>query len=312
MARSGQTAIISGLIQERKSQNITSIPILGDLPIIGPLFQSVDNLANRSELLIFLTPYIVDGPDDLAALNRDDLDRMHWCHCDVAELYGDTDYAGVPYREHAVTTYYPDSDPLGSQPEFQLQDSTPAANPNGMQSEQSNDQRELVFPENETWQGNRETHGSDSRMNPEGAYAPRRQNSMDQTWYEPPAGDQYETGQGVNGRPTQYDRRAAAFQDVRNSYVDRQAWGNANQDYPHRQGTATQNSSATQYKDIGPSPQRTERYTNSAPHRAAPQSFVERSPHADVSDEYDPGYESFGNGNLPGRGATRKPKFRLH
>ena len=118
MARSGQTVAISGLFQEEKSQIVTSVPFLGDLPVIGPLFQSVENTADRTELLIILTPYVVDGTDDISALNKDDFDRMHWCESDVAELHGTTSYTGQPYREQARKVIYPDSDPMGRNPEF--------------------------------------------------------------------------------------------------------------------------------------------------------------------------------------------------
>lgn len=114
MARSGQTVAISGLLQEEKAQTINSVPFLGDLPVIGPIFQSVENTASRSELLIILTPFIVDGPEDIAAMNQDDFNRMHWCKCDVAEAYGDTDYNGGQYFEHTPKKFYPASDPLAA------------------------------------------------------------------------------------------------------------------------------------------------------------------------------------------------------
>ena len=118
MARSGQTVAISGLFEESKSQTINSVPFLGDLPVIGPLFQSVENTADRSELLIIMTPYIVDGPEDIDQLNEDDFSRMHWCKCDVAELYGNTDFDGGHYHEHTPKIYRPDDDPRGENPQF--------------------------------------------------------------------------------------------------------------------------------------------------------------------------------------------------
>lgn len=43
---------------------------------------------------------------------------MHWCESDVAELHGTTSYTGQPYREQARKVIYPDSDPMGRNPEF--------------------------------------------------------------------------------------------------------------------------------------------------------------------------------------------------
>ena len=118
MARSGQTVALSGLIQESKGQTVNSVPFLGDLPVVGPIFQTVENTADRQEILIILTPYLVDGEDDLSALNDDDFDRMHWCKNDIAEAYGTTSYTGLPYRENYPKIFYPDEDPRGESPEF--------------------------------------------------------------------------------------------------------------------------------------------------------------------------------------------------
>ena len=49
--------------------------------------------------------------------NNDELDRMHSCLCDVAEVYGNTDYVDYEGHEEAVETYYPDMDPAGLQPQ---------------------------------------------------------------------------------------------------------------------------------------------------------------------------------------------------
>ncbi len=145
MARSGQTVVISGLFDETKSQRINSVPILGDLPVVGPIFRSVENLANRSELLFILTPYIVDGPDDLNAMNEDDFSRMHWCKCDVAEIYGETSFAGTGFVERTPTVYYPDYDPLGANPELSTQ--PPADNRQVPGYQESGIRNELQLPD---------------------------------------------------------------------------------------------------------------------------------------------------------------------
>ena len=123
MCRSGQTIAITGLISEQKTETVSSIPILGKLPVIGPLFQNTLNDASRSETLIILTPYIVNGEDDLNFMNEDEFERMHWCRCDVAEAYGSTDYVGTPYFEQTPAIYRPDDDPTGRQPANQNNDS---------------------------------------------------------------------------------------------------------------------------------------------------------------------------------------------
>ena len=108
MARSGQTVVFSGLIQESKSHTETGIPILSDIPVLGPLFKFESDTAQRSELMIIMTPYLVDGDEEIEIQNQDEMDRMHWCLCDVAEVYGKTDYNGYRPDEGAVETIYPD------------------------------------------------------------------------------------------------------------------------------------------------------------------------------------------------------------
>src|SRR3546814_1492608 len=58
---------IAGLIQDNSRQEHTKIPGLGDLPILGALFQSDRFQRNETELVIIVTPYIV-RPVDADAL----------------------------------------------------------------------------------------------------------------------------------------------------------------------------------------------------------------------------------------------------
>jgi len=108
MARSGQTVAFTGLIQETKVHSEVGVPVLSDLPVVGPLFKFESDSAERTELLIIMTPYLVDGDEEIEIQNQDEMDRMHWCLCDVAEVYGKTDYNGYEYQDEAVETIYPD------------------------------------------------------------------------------------------------------------------------------------------------------------------------------------------------------------
>ena len=120
MAKSGQTAVFAGLIQESKSNLVRGVPILSDLPVVGPLFKFEQDSADRSELLIIMTPYLVDDEAELEKQNRDEIDRMHWCLSDVAEIYGNTDYDGGDNVTAEPETFYPDYDPRGVYPDAQL------------------------------------------------------------------------------------------------------------------------------------------------------------------------------------------------
>ena len=57
---SGQTMAIGGLIANDMTRDVTKIPLLGDLPVIGQLFRSTSFTRGESELIILVTPTIVD------------------------------------------------------------------------------------------------------------------------------------------------------------------------------------------------------------------------------------------------------------
>ena len=68
-----QTVVLGGLTETSTSESETGIPILKDIPWVGKwLFGSVEQSENRKELLIFLTPYVLDDDDaaQLEALRR--------------------------------------------------------------------------------------------------------------------------------------------------------------------------------------------------------------------------------------------------
>jgi general secretion pathway protein D len=71
----GQPVVIGGLISDQKSSNESKIPILGDIPLLGQLFKFTAKSHQKSELLIFLTPHIVNLPSQLAALSARETDQ---------------------------------------------------------------------------------------------------------------------------------------------------------------------------------------------------------------------------------------------
>ncbi len=59
--RDGQPMVIGGLIGAEEAKNISKIPFLGDLPILGALFRNHRKSKTESELLIFLTAHVING-----------------------------------------------------------------------------------------------------------------------------------------------------------------------------------------------------------------------------------------------------------
>ena len=72
----GQTVAIGGLISTQKTDQDRRVPFLGDIPGIGNLFKRKITSHAKTELLIFLTPYVVQRPGDLARMTEDETGRL--------------------------------------------------------------------------------------------------------------------------------------------------------------------------------------------------------------------------------------------
>ncbi len=61
IVRDGETIVIGGLISDTQSEAVFKVPILGDIPILGYLFKKKSMSRQRMELLIFVTPKVIEG-----------------------------------------------------------------------------------------------------------------------------------------------------------------------------------------------------------------------------------------------------------
>jgi len=70
----GQTIVISGLVDAQGAKDYDRLPLLGDIPILGALFRSHDFQAKRTELVVFVTPIVIDAdsPKTKAMVRRGD------------------------------------------------------------------------------------------------------------------------------------------------------------------------------------------------------------------------------------------------
>ncbi|MDI6801264.1 MAG: type II secretion system secretin GspD [Thermodesulfovibrionales bacterium] len=66
-----QTVIIGGLIQEKDEENLTKIPLLGDIPLLGWLFKNKSVAKKKTNLLVFLTPHVVKDAEGLGRITGD-------------------------------------------------------------------------------------------------------------------------------------------------------------------------------------------------------------------------------------------------
>ncbi|MEZ4816260.1 MAG: secretin N-terminal domain-containing protein [Bdellovibrionota bacterium] len=102
VVRDGDTVVIGGLEKNDIKAQKSKVPLLGDLPIIGALFRGSDTEKIRSNLMLFLTPKIIDDNDRLLEFSQQQLQRRRevgkeaydpkdYHRKDVSKLLKDTD-----------------------------------------------------------------------------------------------------------------------------------------------------------------------------------------------------------------------------
>lgn len=71
----GNTVVIGGLMQNNRSKTVSKIPLLGDIPGLGFFFRHNVESNTKTELMIFLTPYVVQNPRQLAMMSTSETSR---------------------------------------------------------------------------------------------------------------------------------------------------------------------------------------------------------------------------------------------
>ncbi|HSV14691.1 MAG TPA: type II and III secretion system protein family protein, partial [Tepidisphaeraceae bacterium] len=87
----GQSFALAGLLNNRVSANKSAIPFLGDIPVLGLLFRSVNYQRSETELVVIVTPRLVEAmnPDQVPLLPGE-----HWRYPDPLKFYGLADLGG--------------------------------------------------------------------------------------------------------------------------------------------------------------------------------------------------------------------------
>ena len=86
VAKDQETVVIGGLIQERTIRGVKKVPVLGSLPVLGWLFRNETSKKTKTNLLLFLTPYIIrDQADYRRIFERKMAERAEF----VKRFYGE-------------------------------------------------------------------------------------------------------------------------------------------------------------------------------------------------------------------------------
>ena len=59
LVENGGTVVIGGIFEQSERNDVTKIPLLGDVPVVGNLFRTTTRSANKTELLVFITPKVI-------------------------------------------------------------------------------------------------------------------------------------------------------------------------------------------------------------------------------------------------------------
>lgn len=70
LVRDNQTMVIGGLVGSTEGKSESKVPILGDLPLVGALFRARSSTERKTNMMIFITPHIIEDPDDMLEIQR--------------------------------------------------------------------------------------------------------------------------------------------------------------------------------------------------------------------------------------------------
>ena len=84
----GQTIVIGGMITKSDETLERKVPWLGDVPLLGQAFRFDGTTTRRTELLMFLTPRVVNSDADSEIIKQIEAERMHFIEADAEELHG--------------------------------------------------------------------------------------------------------------------------------------------------------------------------------------------------------------------------------
>lgn len=76
LAEDGKTVVLGGLFQTNQQEQVSKVPLLGDLPLLGWLFRNKSQIETKTSLMVFITPTIIRSPEDLDAVTRQNRKKL--------------------------------------------------------------------------------------------------------------------------------------------------------------------------------------------------------------------------------------------
>lgn len=76
IVQDGQTVVLSGILRTEDSDIKRKVPLLGDIPLLGALFTNIEKTKTNTELVAFITPIVVENPEDAERINAPERQRL--------------------------------------------------------------------------------------------------------------------------------------------------------------------------------------------------------------------------------------------
>lgn len=119
IVKDGQTIVIGGLFRDVVVTSRNQVPLLGDVPLVGVLFRSTDDTVQREEVIVLLTPHIIEEPEETNSEARvDDARRKRFGAKDELQFAGRSKLAEDYYAKAA--RYYVDGKPEAAMKELEF------------------------------------------------------------------------------------------------------------------------------------------------------------------------------------------------
>jgi len=75
-----KTVVLGGLISKKTVKTMEGVPLLSNIPIVGNLFKYRSNSKDKTNLFVFITPFIIDKPEDLAKITQEHMELVNKLH----------------------------------------------------------------------------------------------------------------------------------------------------------------------------------------------------------------------------------------
>ncbi|MFX2610405.1 type II secretion system secretin GspD [Enterobacter mori] len=76
MVHSGQTVVLGGLMENVSKQNVSKVPLLGDLPLVGQLFRYTSEDTSKRNLMVFIHTTVLRDDDNYSAATKEKYDQI--------------------------------------------------------------------------------------------------------------------------------------------------------------------------------------------------------------------------------------------